>query len=297
MQRLNYNQLYYFYVVACEGSIKSACEKLHLTQPTISGQIKLLEENFGFQLFDRKYRKLEVNSLGKEVFKKAEKIFLTGDELMNKLPIKNANYRQDLRIGSVPYLAGSFLEDLTIGLWKDTQTNTHFIHGLLPDLIKMLDEDKIDIVLSDTPFMEMERYNNFNLGEQKLIAIGSPTQESLKEGFPQCLNHKPYLSLQKSKQTQQELEDYFKINNLHPDFIGTSDDIKMVANAVSHQLCFSIVPENSVEEEIENGKVIKLGDIKEVVSNGWAITSAMAGKKLSVRKLLNSYRIRHRTLN
>ena len=45
MNKINLNKLYYFYIVAKEGSVKSASEKLHLTQPTISSQIKELEED------------------------------------------------------------------------------------------------------------------------------------------------------------------------------------------------------------------------------------------------------------
>ena len=46
MNRINFNHLYYFYIVSKEGSIKSTSEKLHVSQPTISDQIKLLEEYF-----------------------------------------------------------------------------------------------------------------------------------------------------------------------------------------------------------------------------------------------------------
>ncbi len=45
MDRINLNKLYYFYVVAKEGSVKAASTKLHLTQPTISAQVKQLEED------------------------------------------------------------------------------------------------------------------------------------------------------------------------------------------------------------------------------------------------------------
>ena len=56
MTRLNYNHLYYFYVIAHECSIKSACSKLNLTQPTISDQLKNLEEDLGQDLFYRQHR-------------------------------------------------------------------------------------------------------------------------------------------------------------------------------------------------------------------------------------------------
>ena len=53
MERLNYHHLLYFWVTAREGSVARACAELHLAQPTISGQIRLLEESLGEKLFAR----------------------------------------------------------------------------------------------------------------------------------------------------------------------------------------------------------------------------------------------------
>jgi|GEM_PF-5138274 len=47
MERLNYQHLYYFWTVAKEGRISRACEKLHLAQPTISGQLAVFERRCG----------------------------------------------------------------------------------------------------------------------------------------------------------------------------------------------------------------------------------------------------------
>ena len=61
MAPLNYHHLYYFYVTATEGSIAKASKQLNLTPQTISGQIGLLENAFGFLLFDRVGKKLILN--------------------------------------------------------------------------------------------------------------------------------------------------------------------------------------------------------------------------------------------
>lgn len=54
MDWLNYHHLLYFWEVARKGSIKEACEELHVTQPTISSQLQALEESLGQQLFIRR---------------------------------------------------------------------------------------------------------------------------------------------------------------------------------------------------------------------------------------------------
>ena len=50
---INYKHLYYFWLVAKEGSIASASDRLNITPQTISGQLSLLEEYLGAALFNR----------------------------------------------------------------------------------------------------------------------------------------------------------------------------------------------------------------------------------------------------
>ena len=61
MQRINYQHLFYFWHVVTEGSITAACEKLHLAQPTISGQLTVFEQAIGEKLF------YKANIIGTEI--------------------------------------------------------------------------------------------------------------------------------------------------------------------------------------------------------------------------------------
>ena len=58
MKWLNYHHLLYFWVVAREGTIARACDQLHLTQPSISKQLRQLERSVGDKLFQRVGRNL-----------------------------------------------------------------------------------------------------------------------------------------------------------------------------------------------------------------------------------------------
>ena len=64
MDWLNYHHLYYFWIVAREGSIAAASRQLLLSPPTISAQIRELEAAAGAQLFKRVGRSLALNELG-----------------------------------------------------------------------------------------------------------------------------------------------------------------------------------------------------------------------------------------
>jgi len=68
MHWLNYHHLLYFWTVAREGSVSRAAESLHLSQPTVSGQLRRLERSLGIRLFKRSGRNLVPTEEGRMVF-------------------------------------------------------------------------------------------------------------------------------------------------------------------------------------------------------------------------------------
>src|SRR5512134_3037376 len=85
MEWLNYHHLLYFWMVAREGSIAKAGEQLRLAQPTISGQIRMLEEQLGEKLFQRSGRNLVMTDVGRLVYEYADQIFALGREMLDTL--------------------------------------------------------------------------------------------------------------------------------------------------------------------------------------------------------------------
>ncbi len=85
MEWLNYHHLLYFWTVAREGSVTRASQQLRLAQPTVSGQLKALEEALGEKLFERTGRRLVLTDVGRVVFRYADEIFSLGRELQDTL--------------------------------------------------------------------------------------------------------------------------------------------------------------------------------------------------------------------
>ena len=81
MEWLNYHHLLYFWMVAKKGSIARACEELRLAQPTISEQLRALEENLGEKLSARQGRWLVLTETGQVVYRYADEIFALGSGL------------------------------------------------------------------------------------------------------------------------------------------------------------------------------------------------------------------------
>ena len=99
MKWLNYNHLYYFWMVAREGSIARAAEELMLSQPTISVQLKELETALGHRLFDRVGRGLRLSDPGRIAFNYANETFALGHEMTNALESQAAGRLLRLSVG------------------------------------------------------------------------------------------------------------------------------------------------------------------------------------------------------
>lgn len=99
MRHLNYGHLQYFHAIAREGSIAGAAKVLHLTPQTLSGQLRLLEEQCGAPLFDRVGRRLVLTELGELVLRYADEIFSLGAELARSVRDGAPGLAQPLRVG------------------------------------------------------------------------------------------------------------------------------------------------------------------------------------------------------
>lgn len=98
---LNYHHLYYFWVIAKEGSLSRASERMKLTRSTLSAQIHALEECLGGELFLRSGRAMSLTALGIDVLGYADDIFRCGAELIEMTREKKAPRRATLRVGVV----------------------------------------------------------------------------------------------------------------------------------------------------------------------------------------------------
>ncbi|MCB9094385.1 MAG: LysR family transcriptional regulator [Halobacteriovoraceae bacterium] len=84
-KKINFNNLYYFHVIAQEGSLAKATKFLDVSQPTLSQQLKHLENQLGIELFIRKGRSLQLSHEGSIIFEHTKKIFSMASVMLEDL--------------------------------------------------------------------------------------------------------------------------------------------------------------------------------------------------------------------
>jgi len=97
---MNHAQLRAFHAVASEGSFTRAAEALHVTQPTLSGQVKALEERYGVKLFDRRGRRVYPTELGQTLLDLTRRLFSLEAEAEQILGAAKGLKRGHLRLAA-----------------------------------------------------------------------------------------------------------------------------------------------------------------------------------------------------
>lgn len=173
---INYHHLLYFWMVAKEKSIARASEKLRLAQPTVSGQLRKLEQAIGDRLYQRVGNTLVLTDLGQIVFRYADEIFTVGKELYDAVQ-GHAVGRPVRFVVGVPEVLPKLIayEILRPALQSEDNIQIVCREGRQDEMLARLSIHELDVVLSDSPASSMARVRAFNhlLGECEIGLFGT----------------------------------------------------------------------------------------------------------------------------
>jgi LysR family transcriptional activator of nhaA len=271
MDRLNFNHLYYFYIVSKEGSIKSAAEKLYVSQPTISDQIKLLEEYFNCKLFERKNRALFLTKEGRLTLKYAEQIFEQSRELTSRLRNKLELPKRSLDIGLTSFMSQYFIYDSILPLFDQNDVSINIVENQRHLLLAELEEGNIDLYFTDSKDSIASTMESYRVGFNKTFAIAHKQYRKYKKNFPESLNEIPFFNYTNESSLKYEIELFFSKNAISPRQIGEADDIDLLGMVTLNGLAFVIVPEVAKNRICQNKDVIVLGEVVELQTSVWGI--------------------------
>ncbi|MFE8605219.1 transcriptional activator NhaR [Archangium violaceum] len=227
MSWLNYHHLLYFWTVARAGSIAKASQELRLAQPTISAQLKLLEESLGHKLFERQGRRLVLTDVGRTVLRYAEDIFRLGNELKNVVNGLPSGQHLRFAVGVtdvIPKLVAERLLEPAFDVSPDIHITCR--EGPLPQLLASLALHELDAVIADAPSSEPVSIRAFNhlLGKCGVSFFAAPKHAHLSKGFPRSLDAAPMLLPSDSSSVRRSLELWFDSQGIHPLVVGDFDD-------------------------------------------------------------------------
>ena len=273
---INYKHLHYFWVVAKQGGIARASERLHLTPQTISGQINLLEEQLGEELFSKSGRNLELTETGRLVLSYADEIFSLGNELEEAIHNLPSDRPLVFKVGVADVVPKSIAYRLLApALELPDQIRIICKENSLETLLAELALHHIDLVIADGPIPSGINVKGFShaLGECGISFMAVPAlAKSLRRRFPQSLDGAPLLIPSEINMVQPRLLNWLDSQRIYPRIMGEFDDSALMKAFGQAGKGVFIVPTAIADEVAKQFKVAKVGDTEDVQEQFYAIS-------------------------
>lgn len=300
LSQLNFHHLRYFWEVARHGSLRQAAERLNVSQPTISAQIKALEESLGAVLFERAGRGLRLTSAGRTVMDFASEIFAVGTELLEAMDGTRPERMLRLHLGitdSLPKLVvWELLRPAALGI-----PLLHMVcsEGKCADLLGQMVAGRLDLILADEPapsIMPVKLFSHL-LGEAPVVFCASAAMaRRLKKDFPQSLHGAPALLPASRTAWRHQLDRWFDHLRIHPRVVAEFDDAALMKTAASDGLGFAPVPTPVLDEATVRYDLRPLGEPAHCGFPCYLITQERSHQHPAVAKIAKDARsIFHRT--
>ena len=273
---LNYHHLLYFWAVAKAGSLRKASEALHVSQPSISAQLKQLEESLGTPLFTRTTRSLVLTETGQTVLGYAEEIFSLGGELLTAVRHEPGQRPVRLYVGvadSVPKII--VRQHLTPVFELGRSVRVICREGSLEELITQLAAHKLDVVLADEPSTSALRVRTFNkrLSVSTIVLCAAPPlAKRLVKNFPDSLNGAPAILPVTEMALRRQLEQWFDSHRLRPRIVAEVEDMALLTDLGTQGLGFVPVYSAVLEEIARSSRLQTIGIAKGLQMEIFAIT-------------------------
>lgn len=253
MEWLNYHHLLYFWTVAREGGVSKAAARLRLSQPTVSAQVRMLEEALGERLFDRQGRTLVLTEPGRLVYRYADEIFVIGREMLETLRGRPAGRPLQLTVG----VANAVPKLIVYRLLRPAAALAEPVHLVcleesLERLVAQLATHALDVVISDAPAPPSVRVKVFNhlLGDSGVAFFGpARVAARLRRRFPDSLQDEPLLLPTPNTALRRGLDAWFDARGLRPRVTGEFDDSALM-KAFGHGAGVAFPAPAAIEREV-----------------------------------------------
>ncbi len=223
----NYRHLYYFWIVAKEGSMTRAANRLDMAVQNVSAQVRELERDLGCQLLKPAGRGLALTEAGVEALRQAEQIFQLGETLPERVRQAAQAPSMRLAVGIADGLAKLEVQRLLQPLLATPDLRLVCHEGEMAELLAELALHQLDVVLSDhpAPFNPHLKVHSHSLGTTGMGWYATPHWwQQASADFPASLQQVPLLLPTSHSIVRGHLDQWLAQQGLRPRVAGEFED-------------------------------------------------------------------------
>lgn len=242
-RHLTLRQIEAFKAMIESGSVSSAAEMLHISQPAMSKLIAYLEADTGLKLFDRVKGRLAPTKSGMRLYEEIDRIFAGVRQVENAAEAIRREEQGRITIGVLPALAGSFIQRATTAFLKDHHNVFCSVKSTSSQwIVDWVVARKLDVGLVDggfkNPYATLEP-----LWEQPMVCVmplGHPLAAK-RTVRPRDLDQVPFVSFPLDSDVGHRIDTLFEAERVKPQIVMNANFVLTVCEFVAAGLGVSLV--------------------------------------------------------
>jgi LysR family hydrogen peroxide-inducible transcriptional activator len=276
-------QLRYFCAIADTGSFTRAARQTHVSQPSLSQQIRKLEDELGVRLIDRLGRNVQLTELGRSFLPRARAVLRDLEAARSDVVERKASISGPIAVGVIPTIAPYFLPPILAAFTrKYPEARVTVVEETTPLLLEKLRAGAMDVAIAALPLQaRSHEFQSYPLKIEKLFAV-LPKQHTLAKRRTVSLGElqdDSFVLLRDGHCFRETAFAACKRARVNPKIVFESGQFSSILSMVSAGLGVSIVPAMAVEKRA-GCRYIPVADeravrtIGAVVLNGRSLTRA-----------------------
>ncbi|MEW6352294.1 MAG: LysR substrate-binding domain-containing protein [Thermodesulfobacteriota bacterium] len=252
---LNLTQLRAFYYAARCGSVTVAAEKLFITQPAVSMQIKSLESQYGVQLFVRGKKRIRLSETGVLLFRIAERIFGLVEEAEQVLVQSREPDPETLRIGSTKTLVRHLLAKYISHFQESSpRAQIRIDEGSSAAMVHSILEHRNDLaIVGRVPYHKRLRAIPFIRDELVLLAAPGHRLGRMEKVTPAELAKENLILREKGSGTRLVIDRYLESTGLVPSAFIETGNVDFIKEMVRIGDGITLLARMGVDEDLAKG--------------------------------------------
>ena len=296
----NFNQLYYFWIVAKTGSMSSAAKRLLLDQSTVSLQMKQLEAALGKKLLSRSRHGTSLTPSGKLAFEYCDRIFIQAEELLAALRSDRSASTPVFRLGVSQTISRDKILGVTRFIKKvDPVVSVTILSRSSEELETRLERRLLDMVVSDVDLTVRlgKDFKSRLVSNTELFFVAAPELRKKMGAFPAGLFRIPMLLRARENPVRKEVDYFLHRNGLVSNVRAEVENPDLIRIMATQGEGAAITDLMSVRQELRERRLVRLHPrpigIRECV---WFISGRSRGSQPSLQKdvdlLMNRFEFR-----
>src|SRR5271169_2803440 len=283
-------QLRYFEALARHGHFGRAAEACAITQPSMSMQIKDLEDSLGAPLFERGARGVRLTSFGEEFALRVHDVLRSVDELGDLARASRDRLSGRLRIGVIPTVAPYLLPTLIGNLTRIyAGLDIHIRETVTPKLIQELAEGRLDTAIVALPVSEPS-FAEVALFDEDFVLVRPGEDEGKPVPNVEMLNEMRLLLLEEGHCFRDQALSFCNRHAALPRELLDCSSLSTLVQMVSAGVGVTLIPEMAVDVETRSAAVsvarFKNPKPSRTIGMIWRKTSPLAKQLQQISKVV-----------